>query len=66
MQVIYQNNIMIFNSYDCYSATYGPISMKLYIIVKSHRSHVLTKFRKVLSFRLGFIGFWVYVAMPLL
>ncbi len=49
----------------CYSATYDPISMKFVLLVKSQLIHVLTKFRKVLSFRLGFIGFWIYLATPL-
>ena len=43
-----------------YSATYGPILMKLGMVVKSHRIHVFTVFRKVLSFCLDFIGIWVY------
>ncbi len=54
-----------FESYFyCYSATYGPISMKLRMAVKGHLTHVFTNFRKVSSFRLGFIGLWVYVATP--
>ncbi len=60
---------MIFNSYDCYSATYGPNSMKRCMLVKSYQSHVFTKFtkfHKVLNFHLGFISFWVYVATPIL
>ncbi len=32
---------------------------------ESHLLHVFNKFRKVSSFRLGFIGFWVYLATPL-
>ncbi len=46
------------------SATYGPIFMKLCMLVKSHVSHVFTMFCNVLSFRLGFIGLWLYVATP--
>ncbi len=38
--------------------------MKRCMLVKSHVTHVFTKIRKVLSFRLGFIGLWLYVAMP--
>ncbi len=48
----------------CYSATYGPIAMKLCMAVKGHLTHVFTNFRKVSSFCLGFIGLWVYVATP--
>ena len=43
-----------------YSATYGPIFMKLGMLVKSHRTHVFTVFRKVLRFFLDFIGILVY------
>ncbi len=48
----------------CYSATYGPIAMKLCMAVKGHLTHVFTNFRKVSSFCLGFIGLWVSVATP--
>ncbi len=48
----------------CYSATYGPITMKLRMAVKVNVTHVLTNFRKVSCFCLGFIGLWVYVATP--
>ncbi len=48
----------------CYSATYGPIAMKLCMAVKGYLTHVFTNFRKVSSFCLGFIGLWVYVATP--
>ncbi len=34
------------------------------MLVKSHLKHVFTQFRKVLDFRSGFIGLWLYVAMP--
>ncbi len=47
-----------------YSATYGPIAMKLCMAIKGHLTHVFTNFRKVSSFCLGFIGLWVYVATP--
>ncbi len=46
MQVIYQRNMMIFNSYDYCSATYGPISMKPFMLVKSHQ--LATCFHQVL------------------
>ncbi len=55
----------VFESYFyCYSATYGPISMKLCMAVKSYLTHVFTNFRKVSSFCWGFIGLWVCVATP--
>ncbi len=57
-------NIVFWGLPNCYSATYGPISMKLCMLFKSHVSHVFKKFRKVLSFRLSFIGLWLYVATP--
>ncbi len=38
--------------------------MKLCMPVKSHLKHVFTQFRKVLDFRSGFIGLWLYVAKP--
>ncbi len=47
MQVIYQRNMIISYSYDCYSATYGLISMKFGMLVKSHQSYFFSKFRKV-------------------
>ncbi len=45
----------------CYSATYGPIAMKLCMAVKGHLTHVFTNFHKVSSFGLGFIGLWLCV-----
>ncbi len=55
----------VFESYFyCYSATYGPIAMKLCMAFKGHVIHVFTNFCKVLSFGVGFIGLWVYVATP--
>ncbi len=61
--IFYTNNV--FESYFyCYRATYGPIAMKLCMAVKGQLTHVFTNFRKVSSFCLGFIGLWVYVAMP--
>ncbi len=30
------------------------------MLVKSHLKHVFTQFRKVLDFRSGFIGLWLY------
>ncbi len=55
----------VFESYFyCYSATYGPIAMKLCMAFKGHVIHVFTNFCKVSSFGVGFIGLWVYVATP--
>lgn len=42
--------LCFWNLCDCYSATYGPILMKLCMIVKRNLTHDFTKFRKVLSF----------------
>ncbi len=50
----------------CYSATYGPIAMKLCMVVKGHLTHVFTNFRKVSSFCLGFIGLGFMWPRPLL
>ncbi len=55
----------VFESYFyCYSATYGPISMKLCKAVKDNVTNVFTNFHKVSRFCLGFIGLWVCVATP--
>ncbi len=55
----------VFESYFyCYSATYGPISMKLCKAVKVNVTNVFTNFHKVSRFCLGFIGLWVCVATP--
>ncbi len=54
--------LYIFNSY---SATYGPISIKLCMLVNDVMSHMLTNFCEVLSFYLWFIGIWVYFDTPL-
>ncbi len=35
------------------------------MLFKSHLKHTFTQFRIVYSFRLGFIGIWVNVAIPL-
>ncbi len=41
----------VFESYFyCYSATYGPISMKLCMAAKVNVTHVFTNFHKVSSF----------------
>ncbi len=64
-EVIFYTNIVFLRAiFYCYSATYGPIAMKLCMAVKGHLTHVFTNFRKVSSFCLGFIGLWVYVATP--
>ncbi len=39
--------------------------MKLFLLVNSHLTHVFSNFRKVSSFCLGFIGFWLCVTTPL-
>jgi len=64
-EVIYLRNTVFLIIFHCYSATYGPISMKLCKFVQSHLKHVFTQFRKVLDFHLGFIGFGEYLATPL-
>ncbi len=53
---MYNLNIVFEGFFYCYSATYGPIAMKLCMAVKGHLKHVFTNFRKVSSFCLGFIG----------
>ncbi len=56
----------VFESYFyCYSATYGPIAMKLRMAFKGHVIHVFTNFCKVSSFGVGFIGLWVMWPRPL-
>ena len=64
-EAIYHINLVFWDLFYCYSATYGLISMKLCMLVKSHLLHDVTEFHKVLSFRLGFIGFGVCLATPL-
>ncbi len=63
-EVIYLRNTVFWGLFHCYSTTYGPISLKLCMAVKSHLKHVFTNFRKVLSFRLGFTDLWLYVTKP--
>ncbi len=41
------------NYFYCYSATYGPIAMKLCMAFKDHVTHVFTNFCKVSSFGVG-------------
>ncbi len=64
IEVIYLRNTVFWGLFHCYSATYGPISMKLCMLVKSHLTHVFTNFRKVSGFCSGFIGLWLYMTRP--
>ena len=57
---------MVLKPFDCYSAIFGPISIKFCMLVNDVMSHMLTNFCEVLSFHLGFIGFLVHFATPLL
>ncbi len=54
----------VFEAFLTVGATFAPISMKLCLLAKSRLTHVFTNFCNVSSFCFGFIGFWVYVAMP--
>jgi len=47
---------MVLKLFNSYSATYGPISMKLCMLVNDVMTHMLINFWDVLSFPLGFIG----------
>ncbi len=60
-EVIFYTNIVFLRAIFSYSATYGPIFMKLFMIVNSYLTHVFTNFCKFSRFGLGFIGFWLYV-----
>jgi len=51
--------------FNSYSATYGLISIKFCMLLYNVMSNILTNFREVLSFPLGFIGFLVYFATPI-
>jgi hypothetical protein len=48
---------MVLKVFNSYSATYGPISIKLCMLVIDVMSHMLINFCEVLSFLVGFIGF---------
>ena len=57
---------MVLKRFNSYSANYGPISIKFGMLVNDVMSHMLTNFCEVLSFHLGFIGFLMYFAKPIL
>ena len=57
---------MVLKLFNSYSATYGPISIKFGMLVNDVMSHMLTDFCEVLSFYLGFIGYLMYFATPIL
>ncbi len=62
VEVIFYTNIVFLRAIlNVYSATYGPISMKLCMAVEGYLTHVFTNFHKVSSFCLGFIGLWLCV-----
>jgi len=56
---------MVFMLFNSYSATYGPISMKLFMLLRHVMTHMLINFCEVLSFPLGFIGFSVHFVPPI-
>ncbi len=59
-------NSVFESCFYCYSATYGPIAMKLCMAVEGYLTHVFTNFHKVSSFCLGFIGLWLCDQAPFL
>jgi hypothetical protein len=63
---MYHRKYMVLKLFNSYSATYGPISIKFGMLVNDVMSHMLTNFCEVLSFHLGFIGFLMYFATPIL
>jgi len=60
IMAIYHREYIVFNIFNSYSATYSPISMKLCMLVNNVKTHMLVNFCEVLSFPLGFVGFWVH------
>ena len=66
IQAVYHRKYMVLKPFNSYSANYCPISIKFGMLVNDVMSHMLTNFREVLSFHLGFIVFLVYFATPIL
>ncbi len=64
IMAIYHREYIVFNIFNSYSATYGLISMKLCMLVNDVMTHMLINFCEVLTFNLGFIGFWVHFVTP--
>ncbi len=57
--------ILCFEAFShCYYAPPMSDLHETFMLVKSHLKHVFTQFCKVLDFRSGFIGLWLYVARP--
>ncbi len=50
-EVVFYTNIVFLDAlFSVIATTYGPISMKLCMAVKGHRTHVFANLRKVSSF----------------
>jgi len=57
IQAIYHWICMVLKLFNSYSASYGPISMKLCMLLPHVMTHMLINICEVLSFPLGCIGF---------